>query len=56
MRSREWWMALALIGPLAVLAWLAAMGSSRVFWVVLVLWVVIVVGVVVRVLRGSRSG
>jgi hypothetical protein len=56
MRTRGWWVALALIGPLAVLAWLAAMGSPAVFWVVLLFWAVIVVGVVVRVFRGARRG
>lgn len=56
MRSRDWWMALALIGPLAALAWLAAIGSGAAGWVVLAFWAVIVVGVVVRVLRSARRG
>jgi len=56
MTDRRWLVAVLLIAPFGVLAWLAAQQSSVLTWLFFGGWAVLVVGMVLRGLRPNSRG
>ena len=56
MADRRWLVAVLLIAPFGVLAWLAAQQSSVLTWLFFGGWAVLVVGMVLRGLRPNARG